>query len=104
MNKNYIKLDWDALKKKYPTLQPKKDRGICIQGLGVNITQCILGNQLPSGQNPPIYNSLSIEEVSGRINDKFDMLGKEIRVAGLAINTTGGHVGASGAPITSPTE
>lgn len=91
-----IKLDWDVVVKNHPTINPKKDRGPVIQGLGVDINSCIEQNQLPTGDVPVIYNELQISEVSGRVNCVFDALDAEIRASGISASAQGGSVGASG--------
>ena len=44
-----IKLDWDAIANKYPTLDRNRDKGPVIQGLAVDITAAMLKNELPTG-------------------------------------------------------
>ncbi len=91
-----IKIDWDAVNKKYPTLDRNRDRGPVIQGLAVDITAAMLKNELPTGEIPVTYNELQMSEVSGRINDKFDALDNEIRMAGFAASAQGGTTGSQG--------
>lgn len=100
------KLDWNAIEKRYPYLNRRKDRGPVIQGLGVDINACIVNDQLPTGDTPVIYNSLQINEVSGRVNCVFDALNAEINHAGFAASASasGASVGASGRASTAPSE
>lgn len=91
-----IRIDWDVIEKKFPTINRKKDRGPVIQGLGVDLNACIEHNQLPTGDVPLYYNELQISEVSGRINCVFDALDAEIRASGISASAQGGSVGASG--------
>lgn len=91
-----IKLDWDAIAKKYPTLDRNRDKGPVIQGLAVDITAAMLKNELPTGEIPVTFNELQISEVSGRVNDKFDALDQEIRMAGFAASAQGGTTGSQG--------
>lgn len=102
---NRIKLDKDALASKYPTFNAKRDRGVVIHGLAVNLTKVIERNELPVDVGKVTYNELPLSEVSGRVNDKFDFLGKEIRAKGIAAaasaSSGSGSVGASGRPIES---
>lgn len=102
-----VKLDWDAIEKRHPFLNRKKDKGPVIQGLGVDITACIEQNQLPTGDTPVVYNSLQVNEVSGRVNCVFDVLNNEIKAAGFASSSSanvGASVGASGRASTAPAE
>ena len=100
------KLDWDAIEKRQPFLNRRKDRGPVIQGLGVDINACIVNNQLPTGDTPVIYNSLQLNEVSGRVNCVFDALDNEIKHAGFAASASasGAAVGASGRSSTASSE
>ena len=99
---NRIKLDWDAISKRYPTLDRNRDRGPVIQGLAVDITAAMLKNELPTGEIPVTFNELQISEISGRINDKFDALDQEIRLAGFAASAQGGATGSQGvSPVSS---
>lgn len=91
-----VNLDWDVIEKNFPTINRKKDRGPCIQGLGVDLTAAIEQNTLPTGEYPVVYNELQISEVSGRVNCLFDALDNEIRASGFAASAQGGSVGASG--------
>lgn len=91
-----IKIDWDAVIKKYPTLDRNRDRGPVIQGLAVDITAAMLKNELPTGEIPVTYNELQLSEISGRVNDKFDALDMEIRMAGFAASAQGGTTGSQG--------
>lgn len=101
-----VKLDWDALEKRYPHLNRKKDKGPVIQGLGVDINACLEMDQMPTGDAPVIYNSLQISEVSGRVNCVFDALNSEIKAAGFAASASasGAAVGASGRASVAPSE
>lgn len=102
-----VKLDWDAIEKRHPCLNRKKDKGPVIEGLGVDITACIEQNQLPTGDTPVIYNSLQANEVSGRVNCVFDALNNEIKAAGFASSASGAvgaSVGASGRASVAPSE
>lgn len=100
------KLDWDAIEKRYPYLNRRKDKGPVIQGLGVDINACIENNQLPTGDTPVIYNCLQINEVSGRVNCVFDALNAEIKHAGFAssASASGAAVGASGRASVAPSD
>lgn len=91
-----FKIDWDAVIKKHPTLDRYRDRGPVIQGLAVDITAAMLKNELPTGEIPVIYNELQLSEISGRVNDKFDALDAEIRMAGFAASAQGGTTGSQG--------
>ena len=99
-----VKLDWDVIEKNFPTINRKKDRGPCIQGLGVDLNAAIEQNTLPTGDIPVVYNELQISEVSGRVNCLFDALDKEIRASGFAASAQGGSVGASGRAATQVSE
>lgn len=99
--KNKCNLDLSRLVDKYPTLNPRKDRGVVIQGLGTDFTKIIESGDIPTGQSPVTYNELPISEVSGRVVDKFDFLGSEIRATGIAISANSGSVGSAGRAVVS---